>query len=72
MQMNFNFNIFYSPLYEAQCRAVSPLMSVRWFKAPIPNRKAAVAVRPNIHAVIRGVKPLKSAAFTATPAYKMY
>lgn len=55
------------PLYAAQCSAVSPLISHKWFFAPIPKRYAAVAVLPNIHAVIRGVNPLKSTAFTATP-----
>jgi hypothetical protein len=37
----------------------------------MPKRKAAVATRPNMLAVIRGVRPLKSGAFTATPAYKI-
>lgn len=56
------------PLYAAQWRAVSPLISISSFDAPIPRRKAAVAVLPNIQAVIKGVSPLKSAVLTVTPA----
>lgn len=46
------------PLYAAQWSAVSPLISVNPFWAPIPSRYAAVAVRPYMQAVINGVKPL--------------
>lgn len=36
----------------------------------MPSRNVAVAARPNMQAVIRGVRPLKSAAFTATAAWR--
>ena len=35
----------------------------------MPRRNAEVAILPNIQAVMRGVRPLKSAALTATPAW---
>jgi len=37
----------------------------------MPKRKAAVTTQPNRHSVIKHVKPLKSGALTATPAYKI-
>jgi hypothetical protein len=37
----------------------------------MPERKAAVTTQPNMHAVSKGVKPLKSGALTATPTYKI-